>query len=163
MTAVIGQQDTRLRMGASGVMIAVMLFAITLSPTVRSGDKLDHAGTLDAWMVAYNQHDIEGMLKHAHPDIEWLFVKEDTVLVETRGTEALASGLKTYFSSLPSARGTVHNLHVHDRFASVTEQAHWIKDGEERSQCSLAVYEMEGRLIRRVWYYPSTGCQHLED
>lgn len=142
---------------AHSMMLGMVLMTIS-TICVAETQTATPESILSDWMSAYNRHSIEDMLDHAHPEIEWLFINEDQVLVETRGSEALASGLKSYFSSLPSARGTLHNLNAHDRFITVTEQAHWIKDDEPRSQCSLAVYEFEDNLIRRVWYYPATAC-----
>ena len=54
----------------------------------------------------------------------------------------LATG---YFASIPSARC----------YVVVRERAHWIRDGEELSQTSLAVCEIEDARVRRVWYHPS--------
>jgi hypothetical protein len=30
--------------------------------------------------------------------------------------------------------------------------------GENRSQCSIVVYEFENTLIKNVWYYPAYAC-----
>lgn len=104
---------------------------------------------------AYNAHHVEGMLALMTDDVTWLSVTEDSVAVELVGKEALKTYMNTYFKALPSARSGQEGMLVNGRFVTVKERAFWEQDGETRSQASLAVYEFEDLLIRRVWYYPS--------
>jgi len=58
-----------------------------------------------------------------------------------------------YFRSLPSARSEIEVRLVTDGFVAVRERAHWEQDGQSRSQAALAVYELRGDLVARVWYF----------
>ena len=110
---------------------------------------------VERFLDAYNRHDVEAMLALAHPEIQWLSVAGEKVAVETSGASALGEALVGYFASLPSARSTIEGILPSGRFVSVWERAHWLaKSGGARSQSSLAVYEVEGGKVRRIWYYP---------
>ena len=61
-----------------------------------------------------------------------------------------------YFNALPSARATLESSMVSGSYVTARERASWkTKDGTERSQAALAVYEIRDGLIARVWYYPA--------
>ena len=51
---------------------------------------------------------------------------------------------------------TLEDSLVSGRFVTVRERASWTSEsGEERSQASVAVYEIRDGLVARVWYYPA--------
>ena len=110
---------------------------------------------VERFLDAYNRHDVEAMLALAHPEIQWLSVAGEEDSIETSGASALREALVGYFASLPSARSTIEGILPSGRFVSVWERAHWqAKSGGARTQSSLAVYEVEGGKIHRIWYYP---------
>ena len=105
---------------------------------------------------AFNDGDVAAMTKMQHPDIEWLSVSGTTVSLEVSGSEALAKNMAEYFSSPTKVTGTLRYWSVNDPYVSVTETASWTAlNGTAKSQSSLTVYQLEGNLIRRVWYYPA--------
>lgn len=105
---------------------------------------------------AFNAGDVAGMAKMQHPDIEWLSVSGTTVSLEVSGSEALSKNMAEYFNSPTKVTGTLRDWSVNEPYVSVTETASWTaKDGTAKSQSSLTVYQIEGNLIRRVWYYPA--------
>lgn len=107
-------------------------------------------------MDAFNRHDVEAMAAQVAPDFVWLSVDGDEVVVEVRGRMALAEGMRSYFSSLPSVRSEVEAAMVSGSFVTIRERAIWADEsGVERSQVALGVYEVRDGLIQRVWYYPA--------
>lgn len=75
--------------------------------------------------------------------------------VEVRGREMLRDYMATYFEAQPTVRSEVEESVVTGDFVAVRERASWTdRDGEGRSQASLAVYHVRDGLIQRVWYYP---------
>ncbi len=103
---------------------------------------------------AFNAHDVDAMLALAHPDVEWMSVMGDKVSVDARGHEALRAAMEDYFRSLPTARSEVEGALGHGEMLAVRERAHWRTGaGEDRSQASIAVYEVQEGLVRRVWYF----------
>ena len=107
-------------------------------------------------MRAFNKHDVEGMLVHVTDDVEWMSVQGATLSVEASGKGTLRGGMASYFESIPSAQSTLEDSMVWGPYVTVVERASWTsKDGKERSQDSIAVYEIRKGLVARVWYYPA--------
>lgn len=83
-------------------------------------------------------------------------VQGTSVSVEASGKDALRQGMASYFRSIPSARSTIEDSMISGRYVVVRERASWKdKNGEERSQAAVAVYEVRDGLVARVWYYPA--------
>lgn len=130
--------------------------ATTMSPALAQEDSdRSPSRIVEQFISAYNAHDVGAMLAFVHPDVQWLSVEGDTVLVQTSGAVELAEALKGYFKSVPSSRSTVESMMAAGRFVSVWERAHWERNGAPASQSALAVYEIQDDHIVRVWYYPS--------
>ena len=110
-----------------------------------------------AFVAAFARHDLPAMLAFTHPDVEWLTISESTVLTETRGQEALAASMRSYFDSCPSCRSTVEVSSTVGNFVSAVETATWESKGVAKAQASLSVYEFADGKIRRVWYYPAAA------
>jgi hypothetical protein len=108
-----------------------------------------------AYVQAYNAHDIDAVLSFLAPEFVWLSATGDSLTVEARGPATVRTQLTGYFRQLPSARSELEELTVLGPWVSVKERAHWRASAGQRSQAALAVYEVRGGLIRRVWYYPS--------
>ena len=105
---------------------------------------------------AFNAGDVKAMAKMQHSDIQWLSVKGNAVSVEVNGRDELTKNMTEYFKSPTKVTGTLRDWNVNVPYVSVTETASWTaKDGTQKSQSSMTVYELEDNLIRRVWYYPA--------
>jgi len=111
---------------------------------------------VEALMRAFNAHDVDAMLACVTDDVEWFHVQGASLAVETSGKEALRTGMTSYFEGIPSARSALEKSMISGRFVTVRERASWQdKNGEERSQASVAVYEIRDGRVARVWYYPA--------
>ena len=113
------------------------------------------AAVVQAYVQAYNAHDIDAVLSFLAPEFVWLNVTGDSLTVEARGPDMVRTQLTGYFRRLPSARSELEELTVLGPWVSAKERAHWTGAAGPRSQAALSVYEVRGGLIRRVWYYPS--------
>lgn len=107
-----------------------------------------------AYFAAYNAHDVDGVIRFLSADFTWLTVSGDSVIVELRGPDSIRASLVQYFQDLPSARSEIEGAAVLGPWVTVRERAHWQSTSGPRSQASISVYEVRGRLLRRVWYYP---------
>jgi hypothetical protein len=107
-----------------------------------------------SYFAAYNEHDIDAVLRHIAPDFVWLNLAGDSITVELRGADAVRSGLVDYFRRLPTARSDIEAITALGPWVSVRERARWAGPNGPRSQAALSVYEVRGGLLRRVWYYP---------
>lgn len=106
--------------------------------------------------AAFNAQNVEALVATVAEEFAWFNVEGEKTTAETRGREALRSGMTGYFKSLPSAKSEIESLSVNGAFVSVKERAKWkSKGGEDRSQAALAIYEVREGLIKRVWYFPS--------
>ena len=80
---------------------------------------------VQAYVSAYNQKDVEAMMKMVTDDVQWLYVVGDKIVVETKGKAALRKSLTAYFKG---ATGTTSELKwtqaTHSRVAAL-EQASW--------------------------------------
>jgi len=104
---------------------------------------------------AFNRHDAEDLLSWVSPAVEWVNVQGSITSVEVRGREMLRDYMATYFEAQPTVRSEIEEAVVTGDYVAVRERASWTApDGEERSQASLAVYNVRDGLIQRVWYYP---------
>ena len=111
--------------------------------------------TVERFVEAFNEHDVEKMLELVHQEIQWFSLSGDSIGVETEGAVALAEGMRGYFAAIPSSRSTIEEIMEAGRFVSVRERVEWEGKSGTRTQSALAVYEIEDGLIRRVWYYPA--------
>lgn len=107
------------------------------------------------FVAAFNAQDSEAMLALTHADIEWFSIDGDKLGAETRGREALRTYLLGYFKSCPSCRSRLTQMAHTARRVSAVEVASWQDKDGHRTQRGMSVYEFEGGLIRRVYYFPS--------
>lgn len=107
------------------------------------------------FVAAFNAHNAELMSQYVTDDIQWLSVNGDRVAVETSGKTELIEAMDGYFKSCASCQSEVTDLTVLGNRVSAVEEASWRQNGELRSQKSLAIYEFNNSLIRRVYYFPA--------
>ena len=109
-----------------------------------------------AYSESWNEKDIHKMAALMHPDIQWLSVKDNTIVVEISGKSKLVAEMQQWFDSPDLPAGSLRDWSINGNFVAVTETAAWTdKSGTAQSQSSLTVYELKDKLIRRVYYYPS--------
>ena len=104
--------------------------------------------------AAFNAHDIDAMTAFLAEDVEWLAISGHEITVEASGKSGLAQAMTDYFKNVPSARSEIEGSFVSGSYVVVRERALWKQQGQERSQSSLAVYQLADGLIKRVWYFP---------
>lgn len=135
----------------------VNILAVTVSVHAQPAPGDSPVNTVEAFMAAYNDHDVEAMLDLVHPEVQWLSVEGDSIHLEAGGASALGLAMREHFASTPSSRSTMVDVMEAGRFVSVRERATW--EGEEGAgtQSALAVYEVVAGRILQVWYYPAQG------
>ena len=114
--------------------------------------------TVKGFVAAFNEKDIDGMLKLAATDIQWMSVSGQTITSEAATQEALKTAMSGYFASVPSARSEIRAIHQSASFVFALEEASWTSNEVEKSQCSMAVYELVEGKIKHVWYFPAHAC-----
>jgi len=106
--------------------------------------------------AAFNAHDPERMGEFVHDDIIWYGMYADTFAVDANGRDHLLTSMAGYFESLPSARSKMESITPSGGYVAVRERAYWTSKDGEKSQASLAVYEVKENKVSRVWYFPAS-------
>lgn len=117
------------------------------------------AGIVRSFIDAFNAHDVDAMLSMAADDIRWMSISGSTLSAEATGKTELAASMRQYFTQFSTARSVVRSVNAEGRFVTTIEEARWEVRQEPRSQCGVAVYEVDGAKIRNVWYFPPVPCQ----
>lgn len=121
-----------------------------------STDATPEIETVRAVVRAFNAHDPEALAELVSDDVLWLAVEGREIMVEAEGRAALVEGMTGYFAAFPTVRSEIEEISGMGPYVTAYETASWTDDaGSERSQSSLAVYRIEGGLVRQVWYYPA--------
>ncbi len=139
--------------------VVIVAAGSTLAGCVSSAaiQKNSQHTVISSYTEAYNDRDVAAMSALMHPDIQWLSVEGDQIVVVADGKADLVAQMTDYVAS-PSATTSLLGRSVVDGpFIAVQETASWLgADGSTAEQSALAVYEINDGLIVRVWYYPAT-------
>ena len=131
----------------------LVLFCLVLSvPSFADSNRVQQ---VEQFVAAFNDHNAERMAQYVTEDVQWLSVNGDKITIETSGKENLVAAMSGYFKSCPSCQSQLEDFTVLGSRVSVVEEASWRRNGELRSQKSLAVYEFSNNLIHRVYYFPA--------
>jgi len=133
----------------------LIIFLLLATPVASAGD--NHI-TIQSFISAFNNKDIDAMLAVASPDIAWMYIDGDSVHVESIGHQALRTAMTDYFKNFPSATSVLISTSNNGNFVTAIEKAHWLQDKQARSQCSASVYQLDSNRIVNVWYYPAETC-----
>lgn len=114
--------------------------------------------TVEEFIDAFNRHDVNAMLAMTTPDIHWMSISAQQLSIETSTQAQLRDAMTSYFESVPSARSRLRSIDSSGAFVYTLEEATWLSRDEQKSQCSIAVYEFNEQKIRHVWYFPAHRC-----
>ncbi|QQS40336.1 MAG: nuclear transport factor 2 family protein [Acidobacteriota bacterium] len=105
---------------------------------------------------AYNQGDLKEMLDLVHDEVSWHRIDGGTIRTETKGKAALKESLDSYFAGERRTVSKIEKIMTSGNFVTVTERATWNdKDGVQKSQAAVIVYEFKDGLILNVWDFPA--------
>lgn len=116
------------------------------------------ASIVRLYVAAHNARNVDAMLTRVSDDVRWMSIDGGKVRTETSGKAELAAEMAGYFESSPSSRSEIRHIQTVGGYVSVVEQASWLSGGVEKSQCALAIYEVEESLISNVWYHAAQPC-----
>ena len=115
-----------------------------------------NARLLHAYFAAYNSGDLATIRQLLHRNVTWLSIKEDTVVVEYHGRDALLDVIRDYQSDGGSV-SSIATLDTTGPWVYVREIVSWDGPRGPQQQAALSVYQIENERIRRVWYYPAVA------
>jgi hypothetical protein len=118
----------------------------------------ENAETVERFIAAFNQHNVDAILELSAVDMRWMSVSGEQISIETSTHAELREAMGGYFESTPSARAEVRSISESGSFVITLEEAFWSSGGAEKSRCSVAVYELFEQKIQNVWYFPAHHC-----
>lgn len=136
-------------------MSMLLLSGLLLSTNVGAGR---NAESVERFVAAFNQQDIDAMLDLAAQDVRWMSVAGDQLSIETSTRHQLREAMTGYFASTPGTRAEIRSITESGSFVHTVEKAFWNSNGVEKNQCSMAVYELIEGKVRNVWYFPAYEC-----
>lgn len=136
-------------------LISALFSALVISPLALAADATT---TVKQFVNAFNQRQISTMLELAAPNMQWMSVTGQSIATETSSHDQLKKAMLRYFASVPSAQSALLQLNQSGQFVYALEKASWLVKDQEKSQCSMAVYELANNKIQHVWYFASHQC-----
>ncbi len=137
--------------------LAVSLL-VTLKIQAKTHPVAKHEKIVWDYVEAFNQKDIDSMLKYTTDEIRWMSVSGESIVLETKGKKTLKESLVGYFKSTPSIHSKILTINTSGPFVYTVEKAQWESKQEVKSQCSPAVYQFDSNKISHVWYFESYVC-----
>lgn len=104
---------------------------------------------------AFNERDFDALAELAHPEVQWLSVGGSDLSVVTDGDLALYESLEAYAEGCPTCRSELEWVQVAGSRVVTFERAIWGEPAAQQAQSSVALYEFEEGLVRRVYYFPA--------
>lgn len=152
------------RSSLAGALIAAIGLLVSacstmMAPPGQTPASSKEIAIVQAYVDAFNTRNIEAMGVLMDDDIQWLAIDGDTLETVSSGREALSEDMRGYFNSGTDVLSTLSGISQTGPFVSTVETASWTtSNGTEKSQASIAIYEVTGAgLIRRVWYFPEVA------
>lgn len=135
------------------------VFALACSSHIpnktRSNVSDTNVQTVENFVQAFNERNLEGMLALVAEDVQWLSIDGQKLSTETTNKTELSIAMQDYFSGCESCRSNIKNINSNKNWVCATETASWNSKTGSKSQSSFSVYEFENGLIKRVYYFPS--------
>jgi hypothetical protein len=119
---------------------------------------LSKSSTVTEFVAAYNQADADKMLKLVTEDVKWISIEAEKSTLITKNKDELKEALQQQFSGETASHSELLVHTQKDAYIQTIEKAFWHSTDGLKSQCSAAVYQLEGAKIKHIWYFPSYTC-----
>jgi len=137
--------------------IACLLSIVLIPGAVAADEPAAPMVVVQSFVRAYNDHNLDGMVKLLADNVSWESIQGDKVVTEAATRAELINKLAVYFNEHPNARSVLEQSFVSGSYVSVRERAFWKQDGKTLSATAVAVYETADGRITRAWYYPAAA------
>jgi hypothetical protein len=139
----------------SRTLTMALLALLTLSAAGMDQKQNNALATAKQLLDAFNRHDPAAMAALVDEKFELYYVSGGKSELSASGPQDLERQMVDYFRSRPTVRSEIEGSIDGERFVAFRERASSRHGAVERSQSSLAVYEVvEGKIVR-AWYYPA--------
>ena len=134
--------------------IFLLLLASRVSADIQAPQQV-----LEAFLDAYNAHDVDRVVELMDPSVRTMAVDGDSLSVWSTGIGELEQMLREGFAAVPTTRSEIVESQVLGNYVAVTEKALWDVNGRTRSQCAMSVYKILDGRVHAIWYYPEQACE----
>ena len=116
----------------------------------------DQKTVVRQFVEAYNKSDLDRMMSLVTEEVAWYKIEVDRLRTMTKGKEKLRELLVPYFEGELSTNSVIESLQQSGPFVSATERVGWKdKEGIQKSQAALIIYEFKEGKISAVWDFPA--------
>ena len=141
------------------VFLTPILFFFASGLPAQTSETTSPQQIVEQFVGAYNDGNVEGMVKLGTPDIKWMSVTHNGVETVTSNGDELAEALSGFVTSSRDSWSELLSIKTLGQTVTTIEKALWKNaEGETQSQCSIAVYLISDDLINSVWYFPEQPC-----
>ena len=137
------------------ILAATLLSACGGSAVTRPNASPTAQAVVTAYLAAFNRHDADAAAAWLAPDLQWLAIDGGQSKLEASGREAMRLWLQAYFQSTPDVRSEIDSLARGAQRVAVYECVSWRGSEGAQRRCAHGLYEVQGGLIQRVWYWPA--------
>ena len=135
---------------SSAAILAFMLAGcVSPEPTDERQSELDF---VEAYLLEFNDHDVESMRAYWAEDIQWLDVSGSESIVVAASADELADMMTDYFASHADVNSRPSNVIRTGNLLAFVETASWTSEGGPQSQEALAIYRVIDGQITKFWY-----------
>jgi len=130
------------------------LLIILLIIHSQSAQSKDLLSLLNDQVDAFNQQDVEKLVKNVTDDMKYFYITADELIIETSGKQAFEAAMINYFQSGRKPRSVIESYVIDGNRISFKEVvSHQNKKGETVSSSAMGVYAYVGDKIYRAWYF----------
>ena len=141
-----------------GMPILLVALCFCLSAARAETETDEKIKSVAIYVDAFNVRDFETMGRLMHEDVEWISVSGSSQEIMTSSKDALLDLLTTSYSDDYTGKSEMTGAIRNGRFVSGIERSTYVNGkGEEKAASSNVLYEFDGKLIRRVWYFPAVA------
>ena len=132
------------------LLITVFLIITSAIATAQSSI----ADILNEQVEAFNNQDIDHMVRNLHEDFAWYYIGSDDLVLELSGKKDFRSSMESYFQSIVDVHSTISGSVIDGNRISFQEIVEYkTAAGKEGRASSMGIYEVRDNLIYRVWYF----------
>ncbi len=131
---------------------AALSLAACASGPAASHQLSAEAGLVQRQLDAYNAHDLDGFIATYSPDIE-IFEITDAATPRMTGLAGMREVYGEMFATIPNLHCNLGNRIAEGAYV-IDHEICIMGEPSDPPERAIAIYQVEGGLIRRVWFAP---------
>ncbi len=146
------------------VLLLIGILCITVFPSLKASPSGQNSqDVVEAFVSAYNDHDVDQMMTLCTDDVRWLSVDGHSAETVVAGRQNLDAEMRDHFRRSPQAKSELLVVGDDGPMVVAIEAASSEMGNTTGSQCSASVYRLRAGLIESVWYFEAYTCGMSND